>query len=56
MSVMFGVVLWPKNWYFGLSYQTNGDMQRESEGVVGLLAVMMVKYTIWCHSHIIMTL
>ena len=34
----------------------NGDMQRKSGGVVGLLGVMMAIYMSWCHSHIVMTL
>ena len=37
----FGVVLWPKNWHFGLFCQTNGDMQRKSGGAVGLSPVIM---------------
>ena len=30
MSVIFGAVIWPKNWHFGLCCLTNGDMQRKS--------------------------
>ena len=36
--------------------RTNGDMQRKSGGVVGLLTVMMAIYISWCYSHIIATL
>ena len=54
--LIFCIVLWPKYWHFGLCCQTNGDMQRKSGGAVGLAAVMMARYTSWCHSHITMTL
>ena len=40
----------------GFAAKTNVDMQQNSGGGVGLLAVKMAKYTIWYRSHVIMTL
>ena len=47
-------MIWPNNWHLELCCQTNGDMQRKSGSVVGLLGLMMEIYISWCHSHIIM--